>query len=279
MVKQTHLPLRWVIVNDASTDSTAEIVKRYLPDHPWIRLVDAPRRVDRNFAGKVYAFNKGREALVDLEYDIIANLDSDISLEPDQFEFLLLQFANDEHLGVAGTIFKEENYSSETDSFEGERHVSGGCQVFRRACFDEIGGYYPNKAGGIDWMAVTSARMMGWKTRSFREKCFFHHRKMGTAERGPLASLFSYGEKDYYLGGHPLWELFRCLYRMAKRPYLFGGLALAAGYLWALIRRQKRPVSRDLMRFHRKEQMEKLRAIFSSLLHLKRVDNFNVTAR
>jgi hypothetical protein len=125
-------------------------------------------------------------------------------------------------------------------------------------------------------MAVTTARMMGWTTRSFREKSFFHHRKMGTAERGQLASSFSYGEKDYYLGGHPVWETFRVAYRMTKRPYLLDGVALGSGYLWALLRRTERPVSDQLMRFHRKEQMQKLRAILRSLIMFRHIDNFEV---
>jgi hypothetical protein len=102
---------------------------------------------------------------------------------------------------------------------------------------------------------------------------------MGTAERGALASAFSYGQKDYYLGGHPLWELFRVTYRGTKRPYFFGGLSLGLGYSWAFLRRAPRPVSRELMNFHRQEQMLKLKAIFKSLLRFKRVDNFNVTQR
>jgi hypothetical protein len=88
--------------------------------------------------------------------------------------------------------------------------------------------------------------------------------------------MFSYGEKDYYLGGHPLWELFRVTYRMAKRPYLVGGLALGLGYGSAMLRRAKRPISRELMRFHRKEQMRKLRAVLKSVLTFKSVDSFKV---
>ena len=196
----------------------------------------------------------------------------------DHFEFLLGEFGKNPRLGVAGTIFEEHGYSSETDSFEGRNHVSGQCQIFRRSCFEEIGGYRANKAGGIDWMAVTTARMMGWTTRSFREKSFFHHRTMGTAERGRFASSFSYGEKDYYLGGHPVWEIFRVAYRTTKRPYLLDGFALGSGYLWALLRRTERPVSNELMQFHRKEQMQKLRAIFRSLVRFRRVDNFELKA-
>ena len=80
-------------------------------------------------------------------------------------------------------------------------------------------------------MAVTTARMMGWKTESFREKSFFHYRHLGTAERSVLSSLFSYGEKDYYLGGHPVWELFRVAYRAYEAAISPRGLGVRAGLL------------------------------------------------
>jgi biofilm PGA synthesis N-glycosyltransferase PgaC len=276
MLAQTLPPVKWVIVDDGSTDGTAEIVKRYLGKCPWMELVQRPKRKERHFAAKVSAFNAGQERLAGLEFDAIGNLDGDISFDPDHFEFLLGKLAADPRLGVVGTIFKEEGYSSETDSFEGRKHVAGQCQLFRKECWSDIGGYIPNRAGGIDWMAVTTARMKGWKTESFREKWFFHYRHLGTAERGILASMFSYGEKDYYLGGHPLWQIFRVAYRCTKRPYLLGGMALGLGYCWAFLRRTSRPVSKELMAFHRKEQMTKLAAILQSLLRLKSVDNFSL---
>jgi glycosyltransferase involved in cell wall biosynthesis len=279
VIAQAVLPLKWVIVNDGSTDATSSIVNRYLATHDWIELIDLPTHRDRSFAAKVHAFNAGFERVKELEYDVVGNLDSDVSFDSDYCEFLLSKFREDTSLGVAGTIFREEGYSSATDSFEGQNHVAGGCQLFRRRCFEEIGGYIPNRAGGIDWIAVTTARMMGWKTRSFREKSFFHHRSLGTAERGILASSFSYGEKDYYLGGHPVWEICRVAYRFTKRPYLTGGVALLLGYLSAFLRQIERPVSAQLMRFHRREQMLKLKAILKSVRKLRPVDSFEVTSR
>ena len=279
VIHQTVLPAKWVIVNDGSTDSTGSIVGRYVAQYDWMELVNRPVRRDRHFAAKVHAFDAGKEKLKDVEYEIIGNLDGDVSLDKDHFEFLLRRFMEDSRLGVAGTVFREEDYSSETDSFEGQTHVSGQCQLFRRQCFEEIGGYVANKAGGIDWIAVSTARMMGWTTRSFREKSFFHHRPLGTAERGAFAATFSYGEKDYYLGGHPVWELFRVAYQMTKRPYFVRGLALGLGYGWAMLGRTKRPISKELIRFHRREQMHRLRGILKSLLTFKRVDNFRVFPR
>jgi poly-beta-1,6-N-acetyl-D-glucosamine synthase len=128
-------------------------------------------------------------------------------------------------------------------------------------------------------MAVTTARMKGWRTESFREKWFFHYRHLGTAERSILSSLFSYGEKDYYLGGHPVWELFRIAYRVTKQPYVIGGIALGLGFCWAFLRRMPRPVSKDLTVFHRKEQLLKLERILKSAMRFRRVDNFNVDQR
>jgi len=276
VIRQTVRPTRWVIIDDASTDATASIVARYLADHPWIEMIQMPPRRDRSFAAKVASFNAGYQRVQGLAYDIIGNVDADTSFDEDHFEFLLRRFDEDPDLGVAGTIFREEGYRSDADSFEGRNHVSGQCQLFRKRCFEEIGGYTPHRAGGIDWIAVTTARMRGWKTRSFREKTFFHHRRLGTAERGAFAAMFAYGEKDYYLGGHPLWELFRVAFRATRPPYLIGGIGLGLGYCWAAMRRTKRPVSGELMAFHRREQMLKLRAILTSVLRFRRPDNFNV---
>jgi glycosyltransferase involved in cell wall biosynthesis len=278
MLAQTLAPERWVIVDDGSTDKTAEIVKSCAGNCPWIELVQRPQRLDRSFGAKVQAFNAGLERVRSLAFDIIGNLDADLSFEPDYLEFLLRKFEGDPRLGVAGTPFLENGYDSARDSFEGENHVAGGCQLFRRKCFEEIGGYVPNHAGGIDWIAVTTARMKGWRTRSFPDKRFHHYRPLGTAERSVVGSLFSYGEKDYYLGGSPIWQLFRVTYRMVKPPIIVGGVALLAGYCWAGLRRIRRPVSRELMRFHRREQIKKLYAIIGSVLRFKKIDNFRIAS-
>jgi Glycosyl transferase family 2 len=261
MVAQTHPPERWVIVSDASTDRTDEIIEEYRRRWTWIDLVRMPEHRDRSFAAKVQCFNTGYRTIEDLEFDVVGSLDADISFEPDYFEFLLGRFAAYPRLGVGGTPFVEGggHYDYRFTNIE---HVSGACQMFRRRCFEEIGGYIPIRGGGIDWTAVTTARMKGWQTRTFTEKTCLHHRPMGTASVGTIRGLYRHGRKDYYLGGHPLWQLFRCAYQTTRSPYVIGGLCLLAGYGTAFLQRAERPVSPELMEFHRGEQMTRLKGFF-----------------
>ena len=261
VIKQTVLPAKWVIVSDGSTDGTDEIVKKYASIYQWIELLRMPERKERNFAGKVHAFNAGFSKVESMDFDIIGNLDADITFEKDYMAFLINRFAENSKLGVAGTPFVEGSFQYNY-TFVNIEHVSGACQLFRRKCFEEVGGYIPIRGGGIDWVAVTTARMNGWKTRTFEGKKCLHHRKTGTGNYGVLKSKFKVGQQDYYLGGHPLWEIFRSLYQMRFKPYIIAGLLILTGYVLAFLKGAKRPISEKLVRFRRREQMQRLRRLF-----------------
>lgn len=260
VICQTVLPLRWVVVSDGSTDRTDEIVRKYISRHSWIELIRRPVHDDRQFAAKVHSFRTGYEQIRGLEFDVIGNLDADLSFEQDYIEYLLNKFLQDPALGVGGTPFVEDAASPYDYRYTNIEHVSGACQLFRRTCFESIGGYIPIKGGGIDWVAVTMARMKGWKTQTFTDKCIYHHRKMGTGNSGILHARFSQGQQDYFLGNHPLWQIFRAIYQVKHKPYFLGGLFLLSGYILSVLQRQKRPVPAELVTFIRHEQMERLRA-------------------
>jgi glycosyltransferase involved in cell wall biosynthesis len=266
VVSQTVLPAKWVIVSDGSTDRTDDIVRAYTLERPWMKLIRRPGHSDRNFASKVSCFNAGYEKLKDTPYDIIGNLDADLSFEKDYFEYLLEKFARDPQLGVAGTPFVEEASGHYDYRFANIEHVSGGCQMFRRKCFESIGGYIPIKGGGIDWVAVTTARMKGWKTQTFTDKVAFHHRKMGTGKGGVLSAKFRLGREDYYLGSHPLWALLRSFHQMRYRPYVLGGIFILLGYAVSAARGIDRPVPPELVAFYRGEQMRRLRGALARAL-------------
>lgn len=271
MVQQTVKPLRWVIVSDGSTDKTDDIIRQYAQQYEWIDFIRIPNDERRNFASKVTAFNTGLKAIEDLSYEVIGCLDADVSFPADYFEYLIGKFGQDPQLGVAGTHYTEGDSHSYNDSFINEHHVNGGCQMFRKECFKEIGGYQKIRHGGIDWIAVTTARMKGWKTHSFGERVFEHHRKIGTAEANVFISRYRYGRKDYFLGGHPAWELLRGAFHCTKPPCLIGGLCLLAGYFFHFCIGSPKHVSKELMKFHRHEQVSRLKALVGSKFRIRRL--------
>jgi glycosyltransferase involved in cell wall biosynthesis len=260
---QTIRPVCWVIVSDGSTDRTDAIVQAAATEHSWIRLLRRERDAKRHFAGKAQAVNAAYASLADLEFDLVGNLDADITLPPDFYEYLIGQFEADPRLGVAGAPFIEDAERPDEHSYNHRfaelSHVSGACQFFRRRCFDEVGGYSAVRQGGIDWIAVTSARMRGWTTRTFTGRKALHHRAMGTADRGVLRARFHHGQKDYLVGGHPAFQFMRAIFQMKNSPVVLGGLCLIAGYVTAWASRQPNTVPPELRAFHRGEQLDRLR--------------------
>ena len=161
VVAQTVRPLKWVIVSDGSTDGTDKIVEKYAAHHPWIELARMPERRERDFAGKILAFNAGYARMRDLNYEVIVSLDGDISFDEGYFALLLSKLVKDSTLGLVGTPFEDSSNGIYDYRFVNIEHVSGACQVFRRQCFEDIGGYKPIKGGGVDHLAVITARMNG----------------------------------------------------------------------------------------------------------------------
>jgi biofilm PGA synthesis N-glycosyltransferase PgaC len=259
VVAQTTRPVRWVIVSDGSTDGTDEVVRKYAARHDWIELVRRPERTERHFAGKVDAFNAGYARVKGLEYEVIGNLDADISFDDDYLAFLLSKFVENPSLGVGGTPFREGDGTG--DYRFSIEDVQGACQLFRRDCFEAIGGYRRLRSGGIDLVAALSARAKGWQTRIFTEKVCLHHRQSGSAQHTGMSASLHRGRKDYLLGNHPAWEIFRGLYQMTKRPYVVGGTLTLLAYLWAMLRRAERPIPEDLIELRQREQMQRLKGI------------------
>ena len=124
------------------------------------------------------------------------------------------------------------------------------------------------KSGGIDWVAVTTARMKGWKTRTFTEKACIHHRKIGAGSYMTLLTYFGHGQKDYRLGSHLLWEIFKAFYQMSKKPYIFRGLFLLSGYTWAFLKNADRPVPAELVMFSKMEQMKRLKNTLRKIMKI-----------
>lgn len=259
VLNQTIKPEAWVIVSDGSTDMTDEIVNKYLSENDFIifqRTLDKP---NRNFSSKVAAFNFGCEAIKEMEYEFIGNLDADISFESDYYEKILKKFKENPKLGIAGGIRMEAYGGKYYLSRSSRNSVAGGFQLFRRKCFESIGGYKPLKYGGIDAVAETMARMNGWQVHSFENIRLYHHKPTGLGNQNVFKARFKLGIQHYLIGYHPLFSTLRFLTRITQKPMFVSGFAYIFGFLWASFRKYERPVADDFVAYLRKEQTIRLK--------------------
>jgi biofilm PGA synthesis N-glycosyltransferase PgaC len=258
VVGQSVLPLKWVIVSDASTDRTDEIVLNYARDNPFIELVRLDEVHRHDFAAKAHAIKAGYESLNGLGYGYIGILDADTSFDPDYYGKLLELFIHDPRLGITGGFIYEDRGGVFTSRRSNRAFsVAGATQFFRRECFEEVGGILPLRYGGEDWCAEVSARMMGWKVRASPKLRIFHHRTADTVD-GWLLRRFQQGKMDYSLGCLPAFEVVKCAVRMSEKPVVLGGCVRFAGFTWSYCVRADRSVSREFIRFLQKEQKQRL---------------------
>jgi len=259
MISQTVLPRKWVVVNDGSTDRTLEIIRQYLPRYSFIELLNIERAAGRDFQNKVRAFNKGLAQLRGVECEYIGNLDADISVGPDYFQCILWEFERDPKLGIAGgmvhSLIEGEFVSQEVSSDS----VAGAVQLFRRECFEQIGGYPLMPYGGIDAAAEIKARMKGWNVRTIANNHVKEYRRTGSATARPLASRVIEGRRSHSLGYGFVFFMIRCLYRILEKPKLIGSAAALMGYLGSVIEREPVALPVDVVRFLRIEQREKIK--------------------
>ena len=269
---QTQRPLRWVVVSDGSTDGTDELVANASEGHPWIRLIRIPAHQQRNFSAKARCARAALEQLEDEEFDVLGFVDADISFGLDHMNYLVSQFAKNSRLGVAGTPYADDPQHPERHAYAHQHadlhHVSGACQFFRRSCYRSVGGYRELTCGGVDWVAVTTARMQGWHTQTFTDRVCLHHRPIGTAGRTLLQARYDQGRKAQATGGLFLWESLKGAALIARTPRLVGGLAFLWGYYSAKARGWPVAIDADLLEFRRREQKHRLRR----LVGLQRVE-------
>jgi glycosyltransferase involved in cell wall biosynthesis len=265
VLTQDRLPQVWLIVSDGSTDQTDQIVQRYASQYSFIRLIRRNKDQHRGFASKVFALRAGLKSVQNENAPFIAHLDADISLEPSYFRLILERFQEDPKLGIAGGWYVEKDSRGEYQLSPGSSSTSvPGCiQVFRRDCYEEIGGLLPIEYGGEDWYAEIMARKCGWRVKSFPDLLVRHLRETGTA-RNVLRYCYHQGFTDFSLGSHPLFELLKVARRVSWRPYLLGALARLSGFLVAHLY-GKRMVPPDFVAFLRKEQIDRFRSDPSAL--------------
>jgi len=265
VVVQTILPQKWVIVNDGSTDGTDEIIKQYEARYNFITSL----RLERADIGTYYSHRTrvvltGYKQIEKLKFDFLGVLDADISLEPTYYEHILTEFDRNPKLGLASGIYvnKVKGQIRKVLRDSDEISTSGALQMFRRECYEAIGGYIPLKYGGDDSLAGIMARMDGWETKHFPQYQAIQCRATGTSKGTHLlVAKCRDGLVDYTLGTHPLFALAKSFRRVfMEKPFLLGSIARLSGFLrgYYLVGKN-REVPDEVVSFVRREQMQRLR--------------------
>jgi glycosyltransferase involved in cell wall biosynthesis len=266
VLSQTILPDKWVIISDASTDRTDDIIKSYQKNYNIIHFIriDSHNDHSADFASKVIAINSGYEFLKNSVYNFIGHLDADITFEPSYYEDILKKFEENPKLGIAGGFILEPIKGKyEYRPYNTSRSVAGGIQVFRRECYESIGELIPLRMGGEDWYAEVKARMNGWEVKSFKNIHVYHH-KSGVLVRGRLKESFRQGVMDYNLGSHPLFEIMKCIRRITEKPHFLGILIRILGFFWAYFLRRDKLVSEEFIKYIRREQLMLIKDFFAT---------------
>jgi poly-beta-1,6-N-acetyl-D-glucosamine synthase len=259
VLAQTLRPLRWIVVDDASSDDTGAIVSRYRTAHPGrIELVRMERPPGRDFGNKIRAFEHGLARVVELPFAFVGNLDADIELPRDYYARMLAHFRNHPRLGIAGGMVHSSIDGQYVAQNVAPDSVAGAVQLFRRECFEEIGGYLPLRQGGVDAAAEIMARQKGWRVRTFADVAVREHRRTGTATGSPLSARRREGARLHALGYRWSFFLARCLRRSLEPPAVIGSLTALYGYIGSALRREPVVLPEDAIAYLRDEQRRKM---------------------
>ena len=260
VVNQVVRPLRWVIVSDGSTDETDTIAVAAAREYSFIQFVSAKGDGQRSFGSKARAFQAGYDAVRDLDHAFIGNLDADVTFQPGYYQRMLAEMERNPRLGVASGVCWDKTPDGFRCVTISHNHAVGAVHFFRRECFAAIGGYRPASVGGMDSLAVLTARMKGWETQAFPDLKVYHHKPVDSANaRSPAAIAYRAGLTEYHIGTHPLFAAVKAVRRWRSSPMLASVAIRFYAYMRLWLSGAKRDAPDELVAYLKKEQLTKLR--------------------
>jgi glycosyltransferase involved in cell wall biosynthesis len=248
---QSLRPVAWVIVDDGSDDGSGELLSELGARHDWIHVVDtggsaASLERGRRQGRALDAFRNGVSALPG-PVDVVIKVDADTSFDPQYCECLVGRFSDHPDLGIAGGACYELERGEWRRQRVASSHPRGASRAYRWACLEQV--MTLDSRMGWDGLDEVKVRLMGYRSQTFLDLGFRHHRPTGGRERNRLGHNVAQGNAAWYMGYRPSYLLLRTLYRATREPAATG---MAWGYLMAALRREPR--------FPERETVDRLRA-------------------
>ncbi len=267
LLRQAVRPALWLLINDASTDGSQAIMDELAAAHDWVFSITLPYEpggLGLHYAGVVhqgFTALQAEAAQRGIGFDLLGKVDADVIFDADCFASLLTEFASDERLGIASPSLTNADVGEEGKVQAVKKevvlsdHPTDGIRLFRRACFEEMGGSPVTRAP--ETVAEAKATLSGWKLRRFADIPAYHRRKAHSATslwaRWEMA-----GSEQYYLGYHPVLVLGHACYEFLFRSpkYLF--LAHLSGYAKAVFRREERIADAEVRAYFGRQRLREV---------------------
>jgi len=257
VLAQKVLPRKWIIVDDGSTDRTAEIVEQYAREHPFIELIHFPRRQTRLPGGENAVNRVLRQTDVSC-YEFFSRFDADLVLEPDYISRILGEFRRDKRLGIAGGgLYIQKNARLELEEVP-EYHVRGALKMYRHECFKDLGGL--ESCIGWDTIDEVSAWIKGWTTRSFVQYRVIHLRPTGEGIRARHL-YWQRGKAEYYTWSHPFFVLCKAVKIAFSKAGLVPAICLLGGFGLCYLKCEERLDDPQFRKARRDQQIRRIFAI------------------
>ena len=276
VIDQTVKPSLWVIVDDGSTDETPDILAEYAGKHSFIRIVCRENRGHRSVGpGVIEAFYAGYDTVQIDDFNFICKLDLDLELPPKYFEILIQRMKENPRIGTcSGKPYFIDKQSGQLVSEKlGDENAIGASKFYRIECFKQIGGFVRQ----VMWDGIDGhrCRMLGWIACSWDEPDlrFIHLRPMGSSQKGMIAGRMRHGAGQFYMGTDLVYMTVSALYRMTRRPFIIGGLAMWWGYVQSLLSGKDRlddPAFRTFLRKYQWSCLFRGKAMATTLLNENR---------
>lgn len=256
LVNQSVLPNKIVVVNDNSSDETANIVLKFAKEYPFIDLIEKSSELIHLPGSKVIqAFHKGFESL-DEEYDIIVKADADLIFPENYFETIISHFNSDNKIGMAGGFaFIEKNGEWILENLTDKDHIRGAFKAYRKECFKQIGNLKP--AMGWDTVDELLCKFYDWKVKTDASLKVKHLKPTGANYN--KTARYKQGEAFFTLGyGFFITTIASAkLATMKKKPFLF--LDYMKGFWKAKSSKQPLLVTEEQAKFIRKYRLQKMK--------------------
>lgn len=255
VIHQTLKPVKWIIVDDGSTDATNKIIEKYMNQHDWIEMISIDNKQEPKLYGSkvIRAFNLGYNLIKDCEYDFIVKLDADLSFPNYYFNEIANVFMQNSELGICSGYVVEKESDVAKKAYK-RTYVPGAIKSIQTKCFRDIGGFA--EANGWDGLDQLKAMYMGWKVANIPITII--HLRPVTTEYRSLNFFYNNGIAHYRIGNNFFLALIRVIIHIKEKPYFLAALSYMRGYIKAFISKEPKLVDEKLAKFIRAHHYQRL---------------------